>query len=838
MYMQMNLLNYIDTGLALLKDGNIIYSNEKWISIPDTILKNSLRGLEDALTFEYTPDGEQTLLIKATVTPEGILLQRLRSDPLLNDTVSGIHLLDPRTRRFVYCNQRFADMLGYTIQEIQQLTMEDIHPKQYYQDVLGQLQNHINGKTDISRNLPVKRKDGSIIYVNVNSVPFNDRYVYGIFIDVTEKRNIEQRLDAFVQNAPEGIFISDDRGNYLKVNSAACKLTGYTEKELLSMNILDISPPEDQEYIKNKFKKLKQSGTLTMRLPLLRKDGHKRTLTLNTCCLDDGICIGFTQDITPYISSLAHSRKKEQEIHELLNITHEILENNDFAGVARKIFDACARAIGAKAGYVAMLSENGEENEVLFLEDGGLPCTVDPSLPMPIRGLREQAYRTGEVVYDNDFMKSKWADFMPPGHMDLPNVLFSPLNVQKKTVGIMGFAYKDGDFDTHDAKLAKTFGEYAAIALSNSLAYEALEKSEKKLRDIVENSTNIFYSHDTNNVLTYISPQISMLGYTPEELKVDWTTFSENSFFSERTDMNQIIKNKSSALRTGKAQKPYELELVHKNGKKFLFEVREAPVKENGKVIGMVGALSDITARKQAEKEILKAKAKAEEANRSKSQFLASMSHEIRTPLNAIIGFSDLVRSGRAGELTPKQQHYMKNISGSGAHLLSLINDILDLARIEAGKIQLERETFPLTALFKEIEDILSPLIMEKQLHLTFNSNDLTIYADPFKLKQILINLLGNSIKFTPENGSISLEAKKDNNNIILTVKDTGIGIPAHLQKEVFEPFRQADTTKGTGLGLSLVKSYTDLHDGTVSLQSQPGQGTIITLFFPQNHHI
>ena len=179
---------------------------------------------------------------------------------------------------------------------------------------------------------------------------------------------------------------------------------------------------------------------------------------------------------------------KEKEISALLFATETILKSEKFSVTAKHVFDSCANLIGAKAGYVALLSDDGAENELLFLEDGGMPCTVSLELPMPIRGLRETAYRTGKVVFDNDFMKSEWVKFMPKGHMDLKNVLFSPLNIDNKTVGIMGFACKDGDFTENDAIIAAAFGNYAAIALQNSRILEELtasNKSKDKLFSII-----------------------------------------------------------------------------------------------------------------------------------------------------------------------------------------------------------------------------------------------------------------------------------------------------------------------------------------------------------------
>jgi len=169
------------------------------------------------------------------------------------------------------------------------------------------------------------------------------------------------------------------------------------------------------------------------------------------------------------------------ELPTLLAAARAVLDHRSFAEAAGVIFDHACRLTGASSGYIALLSESGDENEVLFLDSGGLPCSVDPELPMPIRGLRAEAYRSGEVVYDNRFMKSDWVAFMPAGHMELRNVLFAPLNIAGRTQGIMGLANKQGDFTERDARLAATLGEYAAIALHNSRTLDELQDTVDRL---------------------------------------------------------------------------------------------------------------------------------------------------------------------------------------------------------------------------------------------------------------------------------------------------------------------------------------------------------------------
>jgi len=170
-----------------------------------------------------------------------------------------------------------------------------------------------------------------------------------------------------------------------------------------------------------------------------------------------------------------------EEVTALLTASRAVLASTSFEECARTIFDEACRITGARSGYVALLSPDGSENEVLFLEAGGLPCDVEPDLPMPIRGLRAEAYTRNAVVWDNEFMASEWMEFMPEGHVELRNVLFAPLVIAGRTEGIMGLANKEGDFTEYDARMAGAFGEFAAVALENSRNLDELRQTVTRL---------------------------------------------------------------------------------------------------------------------------------------------------------------------------------------------------------------------------------------------------------------------------------------------------------------------------------------------------------------------
>ena len=227
-------------------------------------------------------------------------------------------------------------------------------------------------------------------------------------------------------------------------------------------------------------------------------------------------------------------------------------------------------------------------------------------------------------------------------------------------------------------------------------------------------------------------------------------------------------------------------------------------------------------------------------ANKHKSEFLANMSHELRTPLNAIIGFSEVLLERLFGELNEKQDDYLKDIHSSGRHLLSLINDILDLSKIEAGHMELERSSF---AVESALANAMTLVRERAQRHGIMLGQQVDprlgeIVADERKFKQILLNLLSNAVKFTPDNGRIDVTARRDGRDILVAVHDTGIGIAAQDQAAVFEEFRQvgSDYTRkqeGTGLGLALTKRFVELHGGRIWLESEPGKGSTFTFTIP-----
>jgi PAS domain S-box-containing protein len=299
-----------------------------------------------------------------------------------------------------------------------------------------------------------------------------------------------------------------------------------------------------------------------------------------------------------------------------------------------------------------------------------------------------------------------------------------------------------------------------------------------------------------------------------------------------------------------------ELQGQRKDGSLFPVEISLSPNWIEGS-LHVIASVRDITGRKTVENRLrslreqytaeltikneqLEARnQEVERANRLKTEFLASMSHELRTPLHTIIGFSELLGEQLEGPLTDKQQRFVGHILQDARHLLELINEVLDISKIESGRLELKRETFDFGQCVEEVMAGIRHQAANRNITLE-NQNNFheSLYADRLRLKEILYNLLNNAVKFTPEGGRVWIEAGREGDTLHISVCDTGIGIPEKEQPSIFEKFYQVGdisggVREGTGLGLPITKHLVELHGGAISVASQPGKGSSFRLVLP-----
>jgi signal transduction histidine kinase len=308
-------------------------------------------------------------------------------------------------------------------------------------------------------------------------------------------------------------------------------------------------------------------------------------------------------------------------------------------------------------------------------------------------------------------------------------------------------------------------------------------------------------------------------------------------------DDRNVISDAFKLIQSGGECPPVRYRLRRKDGRYTWVETSLAKVvnTESGE-IEVIAVARNIEASKQLEQELAAAKEKAEAANRAKSEFLAGMSHELRTPLNAIIGFAELIAAEAAAPGgNDRHADYANDIGNAGQHLLAMINDVLDLAKIEAGRLALEEQAFDPATAVNGCVRLLAPRAEIAQVSLSVSSaawRD-AIVADERRFRQIVLNLLSNAVKYTPAGGRVSVTmAADEEGGLIVAIADTGIGIAEDDLDRVMEPFGQAKShlsrgVEGTGLGLPLTKRLTEMHGGSLDLRSQPGAGTTVTVRLP-----
>jgi len=654
-----------------------------------------------------------------------------------------------RTGCIVECNKAYADMLGYSKEELLDLTYQQLTPEKW-----RQMENEvINQSWERADYSPVyekefMKKDGAVFPVSVRVWVVTDENgkpleMWSIVRDITRRKQAEDAitreknvLKGIMENTGAMLAYLDPEFNFVAVNSAYAKGSGHSVEALIGKNHFALFPNEENQAI---FEQVRDTGKTVLYhdKPFKFADQPIRGVTYwdwNLAPVKDekGKVMGLVLSLMEttqrkemeqeLLEVLEESQHRESEISALLKASKAVLYHREFQHIARVIFDTCKELIGASAGYVALASKNVKENEVLFLDAGGLSCTVDPNLPMPIRGLREETYRTGKVAYHNDFLNSKWAKLMPEGHAKLKNVLFAPLIIEEKTVGIIGLANKPGGFTERDVSMALAFGEIASIALINSRMLEALEENEKSLQKYAEHLED----------------------------------------------------------------------LVEEEANKLKHSERLAAI---GETAGMVG-------------------------------------HDIRNPLQTITSSVYLAKEEVKSmpESIEKESltESLETIENQVAYINKIVSDLQDFVKPLNPKI----EENDLNTLVKDA--FLSIAIPENiKVLISIEQNLPKLTVDKYFIKRVLINLIMNAIQAMPDGGTVTIEATHENGMALISVKDTGSGIPEEDKNKIFKPLFTTKS-KGQGFGLSVCKRLVEAHsDGSIAFESEVGKGSKFTVKVP-----
>jgi PAS domain S-box-containing protein len=369
---------------------------------------------------------------------------------------------------------------------------------------------------------------------------------------------------------------------------------------------------------------------------------------------------------------------------------------------------------------------------------------------------------------------------------------------------------------------------------------EALRHSEARFRAAVEALGEGLVITDRQDAIVYVNSRMCEMSGFPTEAMIDRPLEGLLIPVEER----EAYRSRSQAILDGGVSEQYELQLVRRDGTRFWAEINATPFRgSRGEVAGTVSAVTDVTERKKIQEDLVAAIDASQDASRTKSAFLANMSHELRTPLNAIIGYSEMLHE----ELTERGHAELladlQKIHGAGRHLLRLINDILDISKIEAGRMDLFPESFDVAGLVREVAATIEPMVQRRELRLEVRcpADAGQMRADPTRLRQVLLNLLSNAAKFT-ERGGVVLEVEKLALGgapwVRFRVTDSGIGMSAEQLAKLFQAFSQVDPSStrrygGTGLGLAISRQLCQKMGGDITVQSEPGRGSAFTVHLP-----
>ena len=689
----------------------------------------------------------------------------------------------------------------------------------------------------------------------------------------------ERKLRGILDQTFQLVGLLTPDGKVIEANKASLDFVGARKSSVLNRYFWETPwwrhSPKLQDQVREAVEKAAKGYTVRFEATIVTPDGSQRWIDFSLKPLrddDDGnvtYIISEGYDITEHKQAVLKQEQLIGRLEQVNRLQEELLMPGTLEEKFKKITDAAVQMLdldfcriwmirpGDLCDYNCPHAQVTEGPHVCAYRDKCLHLMSSSGRYTHIGGSHQRVpfacYKIGRIASGTDkkFLTNH-ATTDPRVHnhqwaKDLGLVSFAGYKLhdtEGNPIGVLAMFAKHEITEDEDAFLS-SLAELSSKAILDGKAADLLRKSERQHRLFAENVSDMIWAIDFKGKLFFVSPSVeNIFGFTPEEyleLSLPEIT-TPASFVPAEKELKRLV----TTSRQGGRPEPgeIELELLRKDGSTVWCEVTYSGMyDESGNMIAVQGVSRDISARRQMEQDLRQAKEEAESATMAKSQFLARMSHEIRNPMTSILGYADLLMDPAVNQSS--RNNYLSVIRRNGEHLLGLINDILDISKIEAGKFTLDVRRCSLVSLLADVASVVRPRAEQKNIPLTIEYNTEipeTILTDAIRLRQALINLAGNAVKFTEKGGvrvvTSLLPIWQDHPAIRIQIIDTGIGIRPEVVPKLFEPFSQADESVyrqfgGTGLGLAISRHIVNMLGGELTVSSTLKKGSVFSITIP-----
>jgi len=774
---------------------------------------------------------------------ERLLREKAYFENLVENAAEGIIVAD-KEGRVLRANDEFQKMFGFTAEDVVGRVLDELIVPQDQMEAAVSLTKRVISGEKVAFETVRRRKDGLEIAVSVIASPICVggalQAVFGIYRDISDQKRIleelknsEKRFQDLALSSADWIWEIDENGVYTFASGKVKQILGYESEEIIGKTPFDLMPKHEAARVRQIYSQLMADRQPFLDLVNwnLSKDGRLLCLQTNAVpIMDDNNGLvgyrGMDKDITERRCSETQILKQNMLLEAINKLLQKAIADETDSDLAAFCLQLAESLTDSKFGFIGEVNPRDRFDTISLSDPGWEACRIPKSNApilinnMRLRGLWAEALKDGKTHLINSPSTHPARVGIPSGHPEIKSLLVVPLRHGDKPTGVLALANKESGYDQDDQKAVEALATAFVGALDRKRAEDAIKKETGKLTAIISGIEEGVVYADTEDRIVEVNNYFLRI-FKKEKAQL----LGQTLWDAHLGEVIDTLKADIETFRKTAASPPVEVQRTLAD-REVMFRIN--PTYVNGEYGGLIINLLDVS-------ELIRVRKEALAANKAKGDFLANISHEIRTPMNGILGMTELALDTN---MTPEQREYLRGIKSSAESLMTLINDILDFSKIEARKLEIEKTPFNLEDL---IHETISPLAIQAHR----NKLDVVcaipprlntdIIGDPGRLRQILINLVGNAVKFT-EKGEIviSVEEETKEKDVLLlhfAISDTGIGIPEDKQKIIFDVFAQADSSMtrkygGTGLGLAISSQLVDLLGGRIWVESAVGKGS------------